>query len=210
MQAPRALLEEGLAALGLALDAAQVDRLMGLADLVVEWNGKFNLTAITEPVAMVQKHLLDSLTVRRFLRGPRILDVGTGAGFPGLPLAIACPDLQFVLVDSIQKKIRFVEHAIETLGLSNATAVCSRVEALRIPACDTIVSRALSSVADFVAHAGPLLTEHGCLLAMKGRDPTEELVGLPRGFRVAAVERLAVPGLEDARHVVVIERSPRR
>jgi 16S rRNA (guanine527-N7)-methyltransferase len=206
----RALLEAGLADLGLSPDSGQIDRLLALLDLVLEWNTRMNLTAITEPTAMVQKHLLDSLTVQPWLRGPFVTDVGTGAGFPGLPLAIMNPGLRFTLVDSIAKKIRFVEHAIEALGLDQVDAVCSRAETLK-PAqrSATVVSRALSTVPEFVRYAGHLCSQGGQMLAMKGRDPSAELTELPRGWRVAGVARLAVPGLSDERHLVVIEREPR-
>ncbi len=206
----RALLASGALDLGLTLDDRQVDRLLGLLDLVLEWNQKINLTAITEPAAMVQKHLLDSLTVQPWIRGPFVTDVGTGAGFPGLPLAIVNPSIRFTLVDSIAKKVRFVEHAIDVLGLTEVDAVCSRAEALK-PAqrSATVVSRALSTVPEFVRHAGHLCANAGRMLAMKGRDPSAELTDLPRGWLVKGVAHLAVPGLPDERHLVVLEREPR-
>ena len=205
-----ALLVSGTMEMGLTLDDDQIDRLLALLDLVVEWNQKFNLTAIVEPTAMVQKHLLDSLTVQPWIKGPFVTDVGTGAGFPGLPLAIVNPDIRFTLVDSIGKKIRFVEHAAKELGLGEVEAVCSRAESMK-PAqrATTVVSRALSTVPDFVRHAGHLCTHAGRMLAMKGRDPAAELAGLPKGWRVDGVARLAVPGLPDERHLVVLQREPR-
>lgn len=203
----RALLVDGLTELGLDLPPAAVDRLCALADLVVEWNGRFNLTAITEPVAMVRKHLLDSLTVHADLRGPTVVDIGTGAGFPGLPLAIVNPSLKFQLVDSIRKKIGFVTHAAGVLGLTNVEPVCSRAEAFKpTDRAQTVVSRALSTVGDFVRHAGHLTTSDGRLLAMKGRDPTVECAELPRPWRVQAIRRLHVPGLPDERHLVILDR----
>jgi 16S rRNA (guanine527-N7)-methyltransferase len=204
----RTLLIEGLAELQIQADATAVDRLCALVDLVAEWNERFNLTAITEPVAMVRKHLLDSLTVQPYLRGPLVIDVGTGAGFPGLPLAILNPAVGFQLVDSIRKKIGFVTHASGLLGLGNVTPVCSRAEAFK-PAqrAHTVVSRALSSVGEFVKNAGHLATPGGRLLAMKGRDPLAECAELPRPWRVSEVTRLQVPGLADERHLVVLERA---
>ena len=208
--AARELLIAGTGELGLALDATQHEQMLALLDLVVEWNQKFNLTAITEPVAMVQKHLLDSLTVQPWVRGPFVVDVGTGAGFPGLPLAIVNRTLRFTLIDSTQKKIRFVEHVIQTLGLAEVSAVCARAEAHQgAQRAATVVSRALSSVPEFVRHAGHLCAASGRLLAMKGKDPSAELPSLPRPWRVAALERLHVPGLADERHLVVLEREPR-
>jgi 16S rRNA (guanine527-N7)-methyltransferase len=205
----RTLLIEGLAELRIEADAVAVDRLCSLADLVVEWNERFNLTAITEPVAMVRKHLLDSLTVHPYLNGPRVVDVGTGAGFPGLPLAILNPDKEFQLVDSIRKKIGFVTHAAGVLGLTNVEPLCSRAEALKpTERAQTVVSRALSSVGEFVRNTGHLAAGNGRLLAMKGRDPSAECTDLPKPWRVVRVERLYVPGLVDERHLVVIERPP--
>jgi 16S rRNA (guanine527-N7)-methyltransferase len=206
---PRAVLEAGARELGLALDAVQVDQLLGLLDLVGEWSAKFNLTAIREPIAMVQKHLLDSLTVQPWIQGPFVTDVGTGAGFPGLPLAIVNPELRFTLLDATAKKIRFVEHAARALGLDHVLPVCARAENFR-PAqrAATVVARALAAVPVFVAQAGHLCARSGALLAMKGRDPAAELPAVPQGWRVRVVERLRVPGLADQRHLVILEREP--
>ena len=203
---PRARLTAGAATLGLALEAAQVKKLLALLDLVAEWNQKFNLTAITEPLGMVDKHLLDSLTVQPFIKGPFITDVGTGAGFPGLPLAIVNPTLRFTLLDSTGKKVRFVEHVIETLGLGQVSAVCTRAENFRPQQrATTVIARALGPVNTFVAQAGHLCAKAGRLLAMKGKDPAAELAALPFGWRLAGVERLQVPGLPDERHLVILE-----
>ena len=203
----RNLLAEGLAELAISADTAALDRLCALAELVREWNDRFNLTAITDPVAMVRKHLLDSATVHPYLQGPDVIDVGTGAGFPGLPLAILNPSMKFTLVDSIRKKIGFVTHAAGVLGLSNVDAVCSRAENLKHPGAATVVSRALSSVDAFVRNAGHLAALRGRLLAMKGRDPGAECKSLPKPWRVVSTVRLTVPGLADERHLVVIERA---
>ncbi|MBS0394683.1 MAG: 16S rRNA (guanine(527)-N(7))-methyltransferase RsmG [Proteobacteria bacterium] len=208
---PRAILLAGLGELGLAADAAQVEQLLALTALVREANETMNLTAIVEPVAMVRKHLLDSLTVQPWLAGPWVIDVGTGAGFPGLPLAILNPGFRFTLIDSTAKKARFVERAAETLGLGHVRVVCERAESYA-PAsrAQTVVSRALATVSEFVRVAGHLCARDGRLLAMKGRDPAAELAPPPRGWRVAAVERLKVPGLDDARHLVVLTRAEAR
>ena len=208
---PRQVLAAGLGELGLALDAAQLDRLLALADLVREWNEKFNLTAITEPIAMVRKHLLDSLTVQPWIEGPSLTDVGSGAGFPGLPLAIANPGLRVTLLDSTAKKVRFLEHATRALGLDRVTATCARAESFRPrERSQTVVSRALGSVAEFVRVAGHLCARSGQLLAMKGKDPSPELAELPRGWRVASIERLKVPGLDDARHLLILRPAAGR
>lgn len=203
--AARAALVDGARELGLALDDAQVDKLLALLDLVTEWNAKFNLTAIRKPLDMVRKHLLDSLTVQPYVTGPFVVDVGTGAGFPGLPLAIVNPTLRFALLDSIQKKIRFVEHAAGALRLDNVEAIAIRAENWHPeqPAA-TVVSRALAALPIFVAQAGHLRARHGRLLAMKGRHPADEIAALPRGWK-HRVETLRVPGLADERTLVILE-----
>jgi len=194
--------------LGVQLTRDQARRQIVLLDELVQWNERFNLTSITAPGDMLRKHLLDSLAVLPYLGGARIADVGTGAGFPGLPLAICAPERQFTLIESIAKKCRFVEHAAAALGLANVTVVNARAEAWR-PAApfDTVVARALASVADFVRHAGHLCAPAGRLLAMKGRSPDAELAALPRGWRVVAVHRLRVPGLDADRHLVELARD---
>ena len=159
---------------------------------------------------MVRKHLLDSLSIHAFLRGTTVADVGTGAGFPGLPLAVVNPHRQFTLVDSTAKKCRFVEHAAARLGLTNVTVVNARAEAWRPPRpFDCIVSRALGKVSEFIRVAGHLCAPDGRLLAMKGKHPEAELDALPRGWRVAAVHPVDVPGLDAERHVVELVRSAR-
>lgn len=204
----RAALLDGARELGLALDEAQTGKLLALLDLVAEWNAKFNLTAIREPLDMVRKHLLDSLTVQPWITGPLVTDVGTGAGFPGLPLAIVNPQLRFTLVDSTQKKIRFVQHAATELRLDNVEAVAARAESLHPEQrAATVVSRALASLPTFVAQAGHLCTRNGKLLAMKGRQPADEIAALPRGWR-HSVATLHVPGLPDERTLVILERDP--
>jgi 16S rRNA (guanine527-N7)-methyltransferase len=203
----RTALTEGARDLGIALDDTQIERLLRLLDLVSESNAKFNLTAIREPLDMVRKHLLDSLTVQPWIRGPRVADIGTGAGFPGLPLAILNPGLQFTLVEATAKKARFVTAAAAALELANVVVLNVRAEST-VPRqrCETVVARALSSLADFIGYAGDWCTRDGRLLAMKGRRPDEEIAALPAGWRVAAVHRLRVPGLDDERHLVELCR----
>ena len=200
-------LTAGCHALGISLSASQAHGQIALLAELVEWNGRFNLTSITEPEEMLRKHLLDSLSVLPHLRGSRVADVGTGAGFPGLPLAICAPERQFTLIDSTTKKCRFVEHAAAALELDNVTVVNMRAEAWRPPvAFDTVLARALSSVADFIGYAGHLCAAGGRMLAMKGRAPHAELEALPRGWRIVAVHRLEIPGLDAERHLVEIAR----
>ena len=204
---PRTILQQGLETLGLEASVTQCDQMMALLELVAEWNQKINLTAITEPVAMVQKHVLDSLTVQPWIQGPFVVDVGTGAGFPGLPLAILNPSLRFTLLDSTGKKIRFVEHVIQSLGLSEVTAVCARAEHFKPEQrATTVVSRALATIPEFIRYAGHMVSKSGMLLAMKGKDPAAELVNLAPQWRLLGVERLSVPGLSDQRHVARLAR----
>jgi 16S rRNA (guanine527-N7)-methyltransferase len=203
-------LQQGAAALGIALTAAQAGLLIRLIDLLQAGTAQFNLTAIRDREGILRKHLLDSLSVQPHLRGTRIADIGTGAGFPGLPLAIVNPQRQFVLVESTGKKARFVADTAAQLALGNVEVVTQRAEDYA-PAqpFDSVVARALASLAAFTGYAGHLCAPAGRLLAMKGREPTAEIAALPRGFRVAAVHRLTIPGLPDERHLVEITRAGR-
>ncbi len=198
----------GCLELGVPLTRDQARCQIALLHELLDWNGRFNLTSITAPEDMLRKHLLDSLAVLPYLVGTRIADVGTGAGFPGLPLAICAPERRFTLIESIAKKCRFVEHAAATLGLGNVTVVNARAEAWT-PAApfDAVIARALASVADFVRQAGQLCAPAGRLLAMKGRRPDAELDALPSGWRVVAVHRLRIPGLDADRHLVELARA---
>ena len=185
--------------------AASFQRLL---DELERWNRSINLTAIRDRDAMVTAHIHDSLAARPLLRGKRILDAGTGAGFPGLPLAIAEPELEFHLVDSNNKKIQFVQHAAGVLGLDNVTAVKARVEdyAPGHP-FDTVIARALASLPKLVEIAGHHVGEGGVFVALKGRYPDEELQQLPDTWAKNVTE-LTVPGLEaGSRHAVLIERK---
>lgn len=202
------LLEAGASALGVPLTAEQRSRLLQLVAELMEWNGRFNLTAIREPAGMVRKHLLDSLAVQPFLKGERIADVGTGPGFPGLPLAVVNPARRFTLVEATAKKARFVEHAAAALGLDNVEVVNSRAEAWKAPRpFDTVVCRALGKLHEFIRFAGHLCARDGRMLAMKGQYPETELEAVPRGWRVVAVHRLDVPGLDAERHLVELARA---
>jgi len=203
-----AALDAGAAGLGIALAPGQREALLTLLDELAEWNAQFNLTAIRDPRDMVPKHLLDSLSVQPWLAGARVADVGTGAGFPGLPLAVTNPARHFTLIESTGKKARFVEHAAGRLGLANVEVVHARAEVYRPAACfDTVICRAVGKVAEFIRVAGHLCAPKGRLLAMKGQHPEAELAGLPRGWRVAGVHPVKVPGLDAKRHVVELVRA---
>lgn len=207
-QAERATLAAGAAELGIDLAAGQLDALQKLLDEVQATNARFNLTAIRDRNDMLVKHVLDSLTLQRHLQGGRIADVGTGPGFPGLPLAIVNPARRFALIESVGKKARFVSATVEVLGCANVEVVHGRAEGYH-PAqlFDTVAARALASLPVFVAQAGHLCAPGGVLLAMKGRRPDAELAGLPRAWRARAVERVRVPGLQDERHIVEIVKN---
>lgn len=198
----------GAAQLGIELSEQQAAQLIRVLDELDDWNQRMNLTAIRERGAQITKHLLDSLSVQPFLQGERILDVGTGPGFPGLPLAIVNPSRQFTLLDSTAKKLKFIDHVVAALALPNVQTVHTRAENFR-PAqrFDIVVSRAVGPVEQFVKWAGHLCVGGGRLLAMKGRDPTAEVAKLPSGWKLAAIHRLNVPALDEERHLVEICRS---
>jgi len=207
--AERDLLASGAKELGIDLGTS-AESLLRLVDELEQGNALFNLTAIRDRPGMLRKHVLDSLSLQPYLRGERVADVGTGAGFPGLVLAIVNPERRFTLIEATGKKARFVEQTTERLCLRNVLVANSRAETYRpLELFDTVVARALSSLADFVAYAGHLCAPGGRLLAMKGRRPDDEISALPRSFRALAVHRLSVPGLTDERHLVELVRSPK-
>jgi len=202
------ILIQGAKPFGIDLSNAQAAQMLRLLDELDDWNQRMNLTAIRDRNAQLTKHLLDSLSVQPYLQGRRIVDVGTGAGFPGLPLAIANPTREFTLVDSTAKKLKFVDHVAQTLGLSNVTTVHTRAETFRTPwRFDSVTSRAVGALGRFVDWAGHLCVGGGRLLAMKGREPHDELAALPSGWKIAAIHRVEVPGLDEERHIVEICRS---
>ena len=199
---------DGARALALELDEAQLARLVAHLDLLDEWGARMNLTAIRDRPSQLTKHLLDSLTVQPYLRGERIADVGSGAGFPGIPLAIVEPHRHFTLIESTGKKCRFLEHVRDALELKNVAIVQSRAESYQPDMrFDTVLARAVGPVADLVKVAGPLVVGGGRLLAMKGRFPEQELAARLDGWKVAAVHPLSVPGLGEERHLVELCRS---
>ena len=203
-------IRDGIAALGQPLHDAEIERFVRLLALLEHWNRKTNLTAISDPAKMVAGHLLDSLAVRPFVRGPRILDIGTGAGFPGLPLAVVFPDWQFTLLDSNGKKVAFVRHACGELQLDNVTAVKARAEDYDPgTGFDTVVARALATLPRLIELSARLVGEDGQLLALKGKYPAGELEATTAlSDWEYEVHELVVPGLDaHARHAVSIRRA---
>ena len=204
-----ARLAEGLAAMGIALDAPAQAKLVAYLRLIEKWNKVHNLTAVREPGQMVVLHLLDSLSVLPHVAGARtLLDVGTGAGLPGIPLAIARPDLAVTLLDSSHKKATFLRQAKAELSLPNVEVACERVEKWQ-PAApfDIVVSRAFSELADFVLQAKHLVAPGGTMLAMKGVHPFEEIAKVPSSHRVENVVELTVPTLDAQRHLVLLKAA---
>ena len=199
---------DGARALALDLDEAQLAKLVAHLDLLDDWNTRMNLTAIRDRPSQLTKHLLDSLTVLPYLQGERIADVGSGAGFPGIPLAIVEPHRHFTLIESTGKKCRFLEHVRDALELKNVEVVQSRAESYKPEVrFDTVLARAVGPIADLVKVAGPLVVGGGRLLAMKGRYPQDELAARLNGWKVASVHPLTVPGLGEERHLVELVRS---
>ena len=198
-------LDAGLEALGLPLAGAQRAGLLAYVALLAKWNRAYNLTAVREPREMVSRHLLDSLAVAPHLSGTRLVDVGSGAGLPGIPLALACPERTVVLLDSNGKKTRFMTQAAAELGLGNVSVVHSRVEAYAPePRFDLVISRAFASLADMLRTTAHLVTAQGRFLAMKGAYPAAELEALPEGFVLEEAIRLRVPGLDAERHLIAL------
>ena len=200
-------LESGIGAMG--LDTALASPLQAYLALLDRWNRAYNLTAIRDPREMVGKHVLDSLAMQPFVRDlDTLADLGTGAGFPGIPLALALPDLRVTLVESNGKKARFLREAVRTLHLDNARVAESRIEALDEPAAfDAITARALATLPLILQLGGHLLKPRGHLLAMKGARPDDEIAALPSGWRLQSVHALTVPGLAAERHLVVVART---
>lgn len=195
------------AAIGVTLTESDAQRLLRLLDELERWNRTYNLTAIRNREEMLTHHLLDSLSVNADLQGARVADVGTGAGFPGLPLALVNPQRRFTLIDSNGKKIRFVQHAARELGLNNVDAVHGRVEALKTSTFDTVIARAFAALPDLVLNVAPLCGPHTRILAMKGKWPQDEIDALPSGWRHEGSHELSVPGLGESRCVVVLSRD---
>jgi 16S rRNA (guanine527-N7)-methyltransferase len=205
-----AALARGAAQLGVALDEQQQSQLLRLSAELLRWNKAYNLTAITDPQAVLTHHLLDSLAVAPDLAGTTVADVGTGAGFPGLPLAIAQPHRQFTLIDTVDKKLRFIDHAVRELGLANVQTRHARVETL-VPgkAFDTVIARAFAPLPKMLALVAPLCDAQTRVLAMVGRWPPPEAAEavLPPQWQQVSERPIEVPGLGAERHILCLMQS---
>jgi 16S rRNA (guanine527-N7)-methyltransferase len=201
----------GAGVLGVLLTQQEATRLVVLLTELLRWNRSYNLTAITDPAAMITHHVLDSLAVQAYLddaaggQAQTVADVGTGAGFPGLPLALVNPGLRFTLIDASGKKVRFVAHAAHAMGLANITALHARVEEMKpLAPFDVVIARAFAALPVLLSQVQRLCGPATRVLAMKGRRPEEELAAVPAHWRVDACHELLVPGLEAERSLVIL------
>ncbi|EDD1622981.1 16S rRNA (guanine(527)-N(7))-methyltransferase RsmG, partial [Salmonella enterica] len=186
---------------GISLTDHQKTLLVAYVDMLHKWNKAYNLTSVRDPAEMVVRHILDSIVVAPYLQGQRFIDVGTGPGLPGIPLAIVLPDAHFTLLDSLGKRVRFLRQVQHELRLENITPVQSRVEAYPSePPFDGVISRAFASLNDMVSWCHHLPGEKGRFYALKGQLPEDEIASLPDEFSVESVEKLRVPQLEGERH----------
>ena len=204
----RQLLEQGVAALQLKLNPDQYNQLMSYLDLLIKWNGVYNLTSVRNPVDMVRQHLLDSLSAAfAFQHAKNVLDVGSGGGLPGIVLAIVFPETKVSLIDTVNKKTAFLRQVKAELGLDNVTVHTGRVEQLQVSdPFDVITSRAFSELANFINWAGHLLAKGGQMIALKGQLPEHEIAVLPSGWVISQIQAISVPGLDAQRHLIWIKQ----
>lgn len=203
----RQILQQGLQELNITTDENKTNQLLSFILLIEKWNKTYNLTAVRKREDAVRLHLLDSLTVLPFIQGNRVADIGTGAGLPGIPLAIFLPNTEFVLIDSNAKKTRFVQQTLLELNLKNIKVIHSRVENLKTETLfSTIIMRAFASLPDIISLTSHLLDASGILLAMKGQEPNEELVKMTEKYSVIPVN---VPGVEAERCLIQIQGMTR-
>ncbi len=202
-------LRQLVAQTSLQLSEQQLQQLVQYVQLLDKWNSAYNLTSVRDPMEMLVKHIMDSLAVAPFIKGQRIIDVGTGPGLPGIPLAICFPDKEFTLLDSLGKRIRFLNQVKLQLGLKNVTPLQSRVEEHQPdPGYDVVLSRAFASLSDMIGWCAHLPAADGQFLAMKGAQAAEEIAALPDFVKVVANETLLVPELTGQRFLVIVEKVP--
>jgi len=202
-------LEAGLRELNLNCSSLQLEKLLKYLELLQRWNKAFNLTAIRDPLQMVRLHLLDSLAIHPYVQKLKsIIDVGTGPGLPGIPLAILNPEINFTLLDSNGKKTRFLFQAINELKLTNASEINHRVEAYQPNQLfDAVISRAFSSISDMLNQCDHLVSDQGCFLAMKGKKPDSELSQMTKAYKVVKVSEVNVPLIDSERHLIKIIKT---
>ncbi|OUR65775.1 16S rRNA (guanine(527)-N(7))-methyltransferase RsmG [Methylophaga sp. 42_25_T18] len=200
-------LQQGCETLGLDVSDEKLAKLIAYVQLLAKWNKAFNLTSVREPQEMISRHILDSLAIQPYLSGDSLLDVGTGAGLPGIPLAIVRPEMTITLLDSNSKKTRFLQQAKAELALESVTVIHSRVEQADLPKFDLVTARAFSTIDDIIDLAGRHCDDAGCLVLMKGVYPEEELQAVTNGFSLQDVVSLDVPGCEGQRHLVRLIKS---
>ena len=204
---PSIQLRQGIDTLGLDLSQATQEKMLAYVAGVQKWNRVFNLTALRDTTQMVSHHILDALAILPHLVGHDILDIGTGAGIPGLVLAIARPDINFTLLESNGKKVRFLRQTVHDLNINNAAVIHDRIEHFQTKIeFDALTSRALGKLSDMLIACQHLMTEKTIFLAMKGQYPEAEMQTLPPSFEVRSTKRIDVPGIEAARHLVIIAR----
>ncbi len=202
------LLADGVAEIGIEVDDQHKRSMLGYLSLLKRWNRVYNLTTVNNDKDFVTRHLLDSLSVVPYLKGKKIIDIGTGAGLPGIPVALACPDLEVTLLDSNAKRCRFLRQVQAQLKLQNIKIVQQRAEKFHPDEkFDSLLSRAFSRLSSYIACSGHLLEDDGRLLAMKGQWPGEEPEKIAAGFRIENVIKLNVPGLAEQRHLVICKRT---
>ncbi|MBT79878.1 MAG: 16S rRNA (guanine(527)-N(7))-methyltransferase RsmG [Alteromonadaceae bacterium] len=201
------ILLQGCEKLALDITTEQADKLTGYVQRIDKWNKAYNLTSVRDPEQMMVKHILDSLAVTRFVSGKRVIDVGTGPGLPGMPLAIMLPDIEFTLLDSLGKRVRFMKQCAFELGLTNVTPVHCRVEEHE-PAqpYDIVLSRAFASLKDMLHWCQHLVDSSGVFFALKGQFPQSEIDEVSDHFQIGSVEALSVPDLTGERHLVTIRK----
>lgn len=201
------ILSTGISELKLSLSAHQQQQLIDYLNLLSKWNKVYNLTSVRSLPAMLKQHILDSLSIVPYVKGNRIIDIGSGAGLPGIPLAICYPDLKVTTLDSNAKKTRFQIQVKSELKLNNLTVIDSRVETYNIEPFDQVLSRAFSSLQEMIKQSYHLCHQQGVFLAMKGQYPENELTELPAGYELKASYRLQVPDMEKERHLLILGRS---
>lgn len=199
-------LKKGIKTLGLDISEQQIDLLINYLHLLIKWNKAYNLTAVRKPLDMVNRHLLDSLSIVPYIQGKRIIDVGSGPGLPGIPLAICYPELSVTTLDSNGKKTRFQQQVKTELALENLTIINDRVENCQFEPFDQVISRAFASIEDMINWTHQLCKKEGVFLAMKGLYPDSELAELPAGYELKQCHPLDVPETEGERHLLILGR----